>query len=284
MGSMDPRSELSPGKCVALAPGVRRIVAGNAGLMTGPGTNTYLLGTREIAVLDPGPDDAQHLQAILAAAEGAIRWVIVTHTHRDHSPLAAELARRSGAPLIGLTPPSDGRQDESFVPSKLPADGERLSIGGQRLIAIHTPGHASNCVCYLLEGERLLLTGDHVLEGVTPVILAPDGDMSAYLSSVDKLESYDFERIAPGHGGVIQDGKKALAALRAHRMRREQKVLRALRAMGTATLDGLTPAVYDDVAVDRHNWARLTLEAHLIKLARDRLVTEDGGVWRPTGS
>ena len=281
---MEPRSELSPGKCVTLAPGVRRIVAGNAGLMTGPGTNTYLLGTREIAVLDPGPDDAQHLRAILAVAEGTIRWVIVTHTHREHSPLAAELARRSGAPLIGLTPPSDGRQDESFVPSKLPADGERLSIGGQRLIAIHTPGHASNCVCYLLESERLLFTGDHVLEGVTPVILAPDGDMSAYLSSVDKLESYDFERIAPGHGGVIQDGKKALAALRAHRMRREQKVLRALRAMGTATLDALTPAVYDDVAVDRHRWARLTLEAHLIKLARDRLVTEDGGVWRPTGS
>jgi len=281
---MEPRSELSPGKCVALAPGVRRIVAGNAGLMTGPGTNTYLLGTREIAVLDPGPDDVQHLRSILAVAEGAIRWVIVTHTHRDHSPLAAELARRSAAPLIGLPPPSDGRQDESFVPSKLPADGERLNIGEHRLIAIHTPGHASNCVCYLLEGERLLFTGDHVLEGVTPVILAPDGDMSAYLSSVDKLESYDFERIAPGHGGVIQDGKKALAALRAHRMRREQKVLRALRAMGTATLDGLTPAVYDDVAVDRHKWARLTLEAHLIKLARDRLVTEDGGVWRPTGS
>jgi glyoxylase-like metal-dependent hydrolase (beta-lactamase superfamily II) len=284
MGSMDLRSELSPGKCVLLATGVRRIVAGNAGLMTGPGTNTYLLGTREIAVLDPGPDDAQHLRAILAAAEGAIRWIIVTHTHRDHSPLAAELARLSGAPLIGLPPPNDGRQDESFVPSKLPADGERLVVGEHSLIAIHTPGHASNCVCYLLEGERLLFTGDHVLEGVTPVILAPDGDMSAYVNSVDKLAAYDFERIAPGHGGVIQNGKKALASLRAHRMTREQKVLRNLRAMGTATLDSLTPAVYDDVAEDRHAWARLTLEAHLIKLAREGFVTEDGGVWRPTGS
>ena len=281
---MEPRSELSPGRSVALAPGVRRIVAGNAGLMTGPGTNTYLLGTREIAVLDPGPDDAQHLRAILAAAAGAIRWVIVTHTHRDHSPLAAELARQSGAPLIGLPPPRDGRQDESFVPSKLPADGECLRLGEHRLVAIHTPGHASNCVCYLLEAEWLLFTGDHVLEGVTPVILAPDGDMSAYLNSVDKLASYDFERIAPGHGGVIPDGKKTLAALRAHRVRREQKVLRALSALGTATLDSLTPAVYDDVAADRHTWARLTLEAHLIKLARERLVTEDGGVWRRAGS
>jgi glyoxylase-like metal-dependent hydrolase (beta-lactamase superfamily II) len=281
---MEPRSELNPGKCVLLAPGVRRIVAGNAGLMTGPGTNTYLLGTREIAVLDPGPDDSQHMQAILAAAVGAIRWILVTHTHRDHSPLAAVLARHSGAPLIGLPPPDDGRQDESFVPSKLPADGERLSVGEHSVIAIHTPGHASNCVCYLLDGERLLFTGDHVLEGVTPVILAPDGDMSAYLDSVDKLAAYDFERIAPGHGGVIQNGKKALASLRAHRMTREQKVLRNLRAMGTATLDSLTPAVYDDVAEDRHAWARLTLEAHLIKLAREGLVTEEGGVWRPTGS
>jgi glyoxylase-like metal-dependent hydrolase (beta-lactamase superfamily II) len=281
---MDPRPELSPGKSVVLAPGVRRIVAGNAGLMTGPGTNTYLLGTREIAVLDPGPDDAQHLQAILAAAEGAIRWIIVTHTHRDHSPLAVQLAQQSGAPLIGLPPPRDGRQDEGFVPSKLPTDGERLRLSEHRLIAIHTPGHASNCVCYLLEGERLLFTGDHVLEGVTPVILPPDGDMSAYLTSVDKLLSYDFERIAPGHGGVIPDGKQALGALRAHRMRREQKVLRALVALGSATLDSLTPAVYDDVPVDRHQWARLTLEAHLIKLARDRLVTEHGGVWRPTAS
>jgi len=267
-----------------LAPGVRRIVAGNAGLMTGPGTNTYLLGTREIAVLDPGPDDAQHLAKILAAAEGAIRWVIVTHTHRDHSPLAVALARRSGAQLIGLPPPSDGRQDQSFAPAKLPADGERLTLGEHCVIAIHTPGHASNCVCYLLEEERLLFTGDHVLEGVTPVILAPDGDMSAYLHSVDKLAAHDFERIAPGHGGVIQNGKKALASLRAHRLAREQKVLRNLRAMGTATLDGLTPAVYDDVAQDRHTWARLTLEAHLIKLARDGFVTEHSGLWRPIAS
>ena len=281
---MEPRFELSPGKCVALAPGVRRIVAGNAGLMTGPGTNTYLLGTREIAVLDPGPDDAQHLAKILAAAEGAIRWVIVTHTHRDHSPLAVALARRSGAQLIGLPPPSDGRQDQSFAPAKLPADGERLTLGEHCVIAIHTPGHASNCVCYLLEEERLLFTGDHVLEGVTPVILAPDGDMSAYLHSVDKLAAHDFERIAPGHGGVIQNGKKALASLRAHRLASEQKVLRNLRAMGTATLDGLTPAVYDDVAQDRHTWARLTLEAHLIKLARDGFVTEHSGLWRPIAS
>src|SRR5271155_4606559 len=113
-----------------LMPGVRRIVAGNPGFMTGSGTNTYLLGDREIAVLDPGPEDADHLQNILAAGQGSIRWIIVTHTHRDHSPLAAALARATGARLIGLPPPADGRQDEGFRPDELPRDGQRLALGG----------------------------------------------------------------------------------------------------------------------------------------------------------
>lgn len=274
------RSELTAEKCVSIAPGVRRIVAGNAGLMTGPGTNTYLLGTRQVAVLDPGPDDARHLDAIMAAAGSAIRWIIVTHTHPDHSPLARRLALGTGARVIGLPPPDDGRQDATFTPQHLPADGERLPLSECRLIAIHTPGHASNCVCYLLEGERLLFTGDHVLEGVSPVILPPDGDMAAYLNSLDKLQSHDFERIAPGHGGVMDRGKEILAALRAHRLAREEKVLQALGRLGAATLDELVPVVYADVAVERYRWARLTLEAHLIKLARERRAGEERGLWR----
>ncbi|MEP6547765.1 MAG: MBL fold metallo-hydrolase [Gammaproteobacteria bacterium] len=260
---------------------VRRIVAPNAGLMTGPGTNTYLIGRGDVAVLDPGPDDARHLDAILRAAGPAIRWIIVTHTHPDHSPLAKRLAERTGARLIGLPPPGDGRQDTTFTAQQLPGDGEQLTLGESRLIAIHTPGHASNCVCYLLEGGRLLFTGDHVLEGVTPVILPPDGDMSAYLQSLSKLESRDFERIAPGHGDVIEHGKGVLKALRVHRLAREAKVLRSLHGLAAATLDELTPVVYDDVPADRHCWARLTLEAHLIKLARESRVSESGGRWRP---
>ena len=276
----EARSQLAAEICVSVAPGVRRIVAGNAGMMTGPGTNTYLIGSREVAVLDPGPDDARHLDAIVAAAGAAIRWIIVTHTHPDHSPLAQPLARRTGARLIGLPPPGDGRQDPTFAPQHLPADGECLSVGEHRLVAIHTPGHASNCVCYLLQSERLLFTGDHVLEGVSPVILPPDGDMSAYLHSLDKLRSHDFERIAPGHGGVMERGKEILAALRAHRLAREDKVIGSLRRIGAATLDELTPVVYDDVAAERHRWARLTLEAHLIKLAREGLAGERDGHWR----
>jgi glyoxylase-like metal-dependent hydrolase (beta-lactamase superfamily II) len=266
--------------------GVRRVVAGNPGLMTGPGTNTYLLGEREIAVVDPGPSDTRHLEAILAAAGGApIRWVLATHTHPDHSPLVVELARHSGAQIIGLPPPRDGRQDETFMPHYQPADAERLTLGDCELIAIHTPGHASNCVCYFLARERLLITGDHVLEGVTPVIVPPDGNMADYFNSIDKLFAYDFENIAPGHGDMMDRGKQVLAVLRAHRLAREDKVLRSLAKFTAANLDMLTPVVYDDVPADRHQWARLSLTAHLIKLAHEGRISELNGSWqvRPPG-
>lgn len=266
---------------MTLATGVTRIVAPNAGMMTGPGTNTYVLGVEEVAVLDPGPDDPAHLQAILNAVTGVIRWILVTHTHRDHSPLAVRLARLTTAQLIGLEPPRDGRQDETFTPDRRPVDGERLEFGGFRLTAIHTPGHASNCVCYLHDDARLLFTGDHVLEGVTPVILPPDGDMAAYFASLAKLSQYDFERIAPGHGSVMDRGQRVIRLLHAHRLARENKVLAVLNVLGAADLERLTPAVYDDVAADRHRWAKLTLEAHLIKLERDGRVRVVGGEWQP---
>jgi glyoxylase-like metal-dependent hydrolase (beta-lactamase superfamily II) len=246
--------------------------------MTGPGTNTYLLGSSEITVLDPGPDEAPHLRNILAAAGGPIRWIVTTHTHRDHSPLAARLRRETGARVIGLPAPNDGRQDETFTSEEQPRDGQALALGGSILTAIFTPGHASNCVCYLLARERLLFTGDHVLGGVSPVILPPDGDMGAYLDSLEKLAGHDFERIAPGHGDPMEHGKRVLEMLRAHRLARERKVISRLAT--PATLDALTPAVYDDVPADRHMWARFTLEAHLIKLRREGRAVENDGLWR----
>jgi glyoxylase-like metal-dependent hydrolase (beta-lactamase superfamily II) len=266
------------GASVTLAPGVRRVRAANAGMMTGSGTNTYLLGEREVTVIDPGPDDATHLRNILSAAGPQIRWVAVTHTHPDHSPLATELARVTGARLIGLPPPADGRQDERFRPQQQPRDGEILALGEIALTAIHTPGHSSNCVCYLESRERLLFTGDHVLGGVSPVIPPPDGDMAAYLHSLEKLGGYDFERIAPGHGEILERGKQVVELLRAHRLARESKVLSCIGA--GATLEELTPRVYDDVPSERHGWAKLTLQAHLIKLEREGRVGERAGVFR----
>jgi glyoxylase-like metal-dependent hydrolase (beta-lactamase superfamily II) len=271
---------LIPGEAVELRPGVRRLVAPNAGMMTGPGTNTYLLGTTDVAVLDPGPDDAAHRAAIGAATAGRLRWIIVTHTHRDHSPMAASLAAATGAELIGLPPPDDGRQDRTFRPDRSPRDGERLAVGETTLTAIHTPGHASNCVCYLLEAGRLLFTGDHVLADVSPVILPPDGDMTAYLDSLAKLSCYDFEHIAPGHGGLLASGRRVVQRLQSHRYERERKVLDRLAELGPVGLDALTPAVYDDVPADRHVWARLTLEAHLIKLRREGRVALHEASWR----
>lgn len=281
---MQTSPEAASGVAQSVAVGVQRVRAPNAGLMTGSGTNTYLIGTGELVVLDPGPDDARHLRAILHAGAGRVRWILVTHTHRDHSPLAYSLAQETGAGVIGMAPPRDGRQDDTFRPDRVPRDGERLHLGEVTLIAIHTPGHASNCVCYLLESAALLFTGDHVLEGVSPVILPPDGDMAAYLRSLEKLTNYEFERIAPGHGAILERGKAAVEALRAHRAAREAKVLRSMRLLGPATLAGLTPCVYADVPSDRHVWARLTLEAHLIKLAREGRVTEQSGLWRVAAS
>jgi glyoxylase-like metal-dependent hydrolase (beta-lactamase superfamily II) len=263
---------------VSLAPGVQRIRAPNPGLMTGSGTNTYLLGDREVTVIDPGPDNAAHMRNILESAGSRIRWVAVTHTHRDHSPLAARLAQVTGASLIGLPPPSDGRQDEGFRPQQLRRDGEQLTLGEVLLTAIHTPGHASNCVCYLDVKARMLFTGDHVLGGVSPVISPPDGEMAAYMSSLEKLGGYDFEFIAPGHGDVMGRGKRVIELLRAHRLARENKVLSCIG--DGATLDELTPRVYDDVPADRHEWAKLTLTAHLIKLEREGRISQQAGIFR----
>ncbi len=279
----EPRARLLAGQCQTLGPGLRRIVAGNAGPLTGPGTNTYLLGERRIAVIDPGPPDARHLDNILAAAGGAIESILVTHTHRDHSPLAAALAARTGAAVIGLPAPQDDRQDAGFRADRHPGDGEPLEVGGRRLLAIHTPGHASNCVCYLLEEERLLFSGDHLLEGVTPVIPPPDGDMGDYLRSIERLGAFDFERIAPGHGGVIAEGKEQLALVHAHRLARERKLLDALAGEDTgqgAALEWLLERVYDDVPASRWPLARLTLRAHLLKLEHEgRIEARDGDRW-----
>jgi len=315
---------LQPGRLVRISEAVQRLVAPNASLMTGPGTNSYVLGTPPTAVLDPGPDDPGHLD-LLRQAVPRPRFIFVTHTHRDHSCGARILAQATGAPIVGLTAPRDGLQDDTCVPDIHPADDEVFALGGQgsgdargrlgsssprpgepgqparsgaaaphgraihapaviRLRAIHTPGHASNHICYLLEEEQLLFSGDHVLDGMTPVILPPDGDMAAYLHSLSRLKTYGARVIAPGHGDVLSDPRAAIDGVIAHRARREAKVVAALGEHGRARLDDLLPKVYDDVRAELLPLARHSLEAHLIKLVREGRAGLEGGVWLAPGA
>jgi len=276
-------NDLTPGKPVQIAPAVRRLLAPNASMMTGAGTNTYLLGDPPFAVIDPGPDDAGHLAAIRREAP-ALELIFVTHTHADHSSGAKALAAATGAKLVGRKPPRDGRQDETFVPDLQPHRDQCFPLAFGMLRAIDTPGHASNHICYLYDDHALLFTGDHVLDGVTPVIIPPDGDMTAYLESLRRLKSYAPEAIAPGHGRVIQSPVAAIDRVIAHRENREAKVVAALRKLGSGTLAALIPLVYDDVRPELHQLARLTLEAHLIKLTREGRCVHEGETWQDRSS
>jgi glyoxylase-like metal-dependent hydrolase (beta-lactamase superfamily II)/8-oxo-dGTP pyrophosphatase MutT (NUDIX family) len=247
---------------------VTRIVAPNPGMMTGPGTNTYLVGDAERAVIDPGPDIASHIEKILRFQP--IRWILCTHTHMDHSPAAAAIKAATGAQVLGR--PAPPGQDASFKPDFVLENGQRIDLKGIALRAIHTPGHASNHLCYLLEETKMLFTGDHVMQGSTVVINPPDGDMRAYLASLEKLLAEDIAILAPGHGYLVGAPHKELRRLIAHRRAREAKVLGALGRLGPASLEELLPLVYDDVPARVHRVAARSLTAHLDKLAAEGAV------------
>jgi glyoxylase-like metal-dependent hydrolase (beta-lactamase superfamily II) len=242
-------------------------------MMTGPGTNSYVVGTRQLAVVDPGPDDDAHLDALAKLGAGRIRWIVVTHTHVDHAPGARGLAARTGAEVIGF----DARDD--FVPTRRAGDGFELAGPDFALRAVHTPGHASNHLCWLLVGAGLLFSGDHVMQGSTVVIRPPDGDMAQYLASLRALLALQppLLSIAPGHGALLEDPRATVDAIIEHRLRRERVVADALARAGRATVDELVPEVYADVDEDRHHVARQSLWAHLRKLADDGRVRGDDG-------
>jgi glyoxylase-like metal-dependent hydrolase (beta-lactamase superfamily II)/8-oxo-dGTP pyrophosphatase MutT (NUDIX family) len=293
IGRLDPTgrghvsSELLPGRAVQLSPHVWRVTAPNAGPMTGPGTNSYLVGTgRDWTVIDPGPVDAGHMQALIAAAHaadpagGRIVRILATHTHRDHSPGALPLAQATGAPVWGRLALHLDWQDSSFAPERALQHGEQLLLApGVTLRVVHTPGHASNHLCYLLEHERLLFTGDHVMQGSTVVINPPDGDMAAYLQSLQALLDEDLDWLAPGHGFLVGQPHDLVRRLIAHRLQREAKVLAALRSAGRADVEALLPRVYDDVKPALHAVAARSLTAHLLKLHADGVVRREGADW-----
>ncbi|MGA7985627.1 MAG: MBL fold metallo-hydrolase [Burkholderiales bacterium] len=275
--------EIVPGAPKRLDRLVTRITAPNPGMMTGPGTNTYLVGERDLAVIDPGPAIGSHVEAMLAAGAGRIRWVLCTHTHLDHSPAAAAIRKATGAQLIGRPAPPGASQDQSFAPERVPEHGETLALGDISLRALHTPGHASNHLCYLLEQTGMLFTGDHVMQGSTVVINPPDGDMRAYLASLEALLAEEFAIFAPGHGFLIGAPHKELRRLIAHRLAREAKVVAALARLGEATPEALLPAVYDEIPTKLHAVAARSLQAHLDKLAAEGSVRVSAGRYRHLG-
>jgi glyoxylase-like metal-dependent hydrolase (beta-lactamase superfamily II) len=255
------------------------VIAPNPGMMTGPGTNTYLVGGEELAVIDPGPAIDDHVQAVLAAGAGRIRWILCTHTHLDHSPAAAALKAATGAIVIGRPAPPHPGQDAAFAPDRVLGHGDRLMFAGLTLRALHTPGHASNHLCFLLENTRMLFTGDHVMQGSTVVINPPDGNMRDYLASLELLLGEDALILAPGHGYLIGEPHREARRLIRHRLAREQKVVHALARLGAPDLDALVRAVYDDVPERLHGVARRSLSAHLEKLAAEARARGESGRW-----
>lgn len=256
---------------------VRRLVAPNPGAMTGAGTNTYLIGNEEVAVLDPGPAIDAHIEAILEAAGDRIRWIVCTHTHPDHSPAWQAVAAATGAEVIGALPADDMFQDDSFAPTKEVQHHDVLQTDEFTLRAVHTPGHVSNHYCFFLEEEKMLFAGDHIMNGSTVVIVPPSGNMKAYIESLQLLLNYPLDFIAPGHGEVMEDSVAVVEWLVNHRMKRESKVLSCLQGMKAASLEELVVRVYDDVDVSLHKMAMLSLQAHLIKLDTESAVKFDDG-------
>lgn len=263
-----------------VSPLVRRFTAGNSSVMTGPGTNSYLVGREKLALIDPGPIDEQHIEAILQACGDRLRWILVTHTHRDHSPAAKIIAERTGAEVYGNLLDSDGRQDESFDPLCGFVHNDIFTTDEFNLRVLFTPGHVDNHLCYLLEGEQMLFTGDHIMQGSTVVIIPPAGDMKLYIESLQLLLNYPIAVLAPAHGQMMLDPEFEVKKLIKHRLLREAKVVSALQRLPNATPEELTPLVYDDTLPQLHSIAQFSLLAHLLKLDKEGRAIAIDGKWR----
>lgn len=277
-------AEFEPGSPCRVAPGVRRVCAGNSGFMTGPGTNTYLVGDEAVVVIDPGPDDDAHLTAVADAAAGRARWVLVTHNHPDHSRGARRLAERLGVPIYAHGAQLQGVRDTAFAPDETLADGDTIGSGDARLRCLHTPGHAADHLCFLQEATGLLFAGDHVMEKVTVVIAPPDGDMQAYLDSLARLKREPIHAILPGHGGRMDEPPATFDAIVEHRLARERQVLDALAA-GPTGIDAMVAAFYPELPEAVQAVAAWQIHAHLLKLEAEARVVRGGpeDVWQIAG-
>ena len=266
---------MEAGKVVELSPLVRRITAGNGSVFTGPGTNTYLVGKEEVTVIDPGPAMQEHIDVITAAAPN-IKQILVTHTHPDHSPGVRLLKENLDIPAYGMLTNSSKNQDQTFSPERILDDGEVFQEEEFSIEVVHTPGHASNHLCFILKEEKLIFTGDHIMNGSTVVIGPPDGNMKQYIQSLEKLKDYDIEKIAPGHGELLENPHEVADWIISHRLEREKKVFQALQEASKGTPDSLVEKVYDDVDSSLFPIAKASLLAHLIKLEEDQLIYSSG--------
>jgi glyoxylase-like metal-dependent hydrolase (beta-lactamase superfamily II)/8-oxo-dGTP pyrophosphatase MutT (NUDIX family) len=267
---------------VTLLRHLRRLTAPNPSMMTGPGTNSYIVGSGAAGylVVDPGPPDDGHVARLLEATGGRVEAIVCTHSHPDHSPAARPLADACEAatgrrpPILGLPSAPTARPHSLFAPDRALADGERLVLADPEypltLHAVHTPGHAANHLCLVLEEDGLLFSGDHILNGSTTVIDPPDGDMTAYLDSLDRLdrecERHDVRFILPAHGHVIGRARAAIAHLKAHRLAREAKIAAAMRERPDGDLDDWVPLAYADTPRQLWPVARRSLLAHVERI------------------
>jgi glyoxylase-like metal-dependent hydrolase (beta-lactamase superfamily II) len=273
------------GRSDAVSPLIRRVIARNPGPFTFTGTGSYIVGHGEVAVIDPGPDLPEHLDALLKAVAGErVTAILVTHDHLDHCPLTGPLAAATGAAVIGARPSITGDEsdvrveegrDDGYAPGRTPADGERIAGPGWTLRAVHTPGHTANHICFALEEEAALFSGDHIMGWSTTVVSPPDGDMTDYYASLEKVRAGGYRTLWPTHGPPVTDPGPFIDAYVAHRHEREAQILAQLAA-GRATIAAMVPVIY--AAVDRrlHPAAARSVLAHLIHLVRQGVVTTDG--------
>jgi len=270
-------------------PLVRRVLAGNPSAFSYTGTQTYLVGAgRDVAVIDPGPNNAEHIAALLAEiGDARVAAIMCTHTHRDHSPAAAPLAAATGAPVIGCGalvidddgPRSDASFDPTYAPDQVLGDGESVGGEGWTLTALATPGHTSNHLCFALDESGALFTGDHVMGWSTTVVSPPDGDMTAYLASLQLLQEREDRIYYPAHGPAVEKPRQLVRGMLGHRRQRENQILRHL-GEGTGAIEAMVPQMYK--GVDRELWgaAGRSVLAHLIDMEARGLVLRDGDTWR----
>jgi len=285
---MELPADLPTGLAETIEPQVRRVLAGNPSAFTYTGTQTYVVGKgADVAVIDPGPADPAHIEAILATVGDArIAAIMCTHTHRDHSPAAAPLAARTGAPIIGCAalmlsddgPRSDEAFDTTYAPDRVLADGESVSGDGWTLQAVATPGHTSNHLCLALVESGALFTGDHVMGWSTSVISPPDGDMADYMASLAKLQERSDRVYYPAHGPAVENPAQLVRGMMGHRKQRERQVLRQLEA-GPQAIPDMVPQMYKGIDERLYGAAGRSVLAHLIDLKNRGAVRLEGDVW-----